>query len=183
MTILRYNSLKLAIPIEWKKYFTENERDVYTPLPPHNFDMAKTVWKENFSKKVYETLAEDSTLLTNKFQKWNKELNTEICNGIYQFGELHRNIYVVTNITKYRSFQYRLTQRAIVTNIHLQKWGLKTSPLCSFCNNVDETYVHLFVTCPKISEIWKEIARKLQNEYKITELCFEPKNNIFNQIW
>ena len=34
---------------------------------------------------------------------------------------------------------------------------LKESPLCSFCHSENETLMHIFVTCPNISQFWRDI--------------------------
>ena len=65
-----------------------------------------------------------------------------------------KDVYKVTNITKYRSFQYHLMFRALSTNIHLKHWGMRDNDLCSFCNLHRETLSHLFVMCPKVQPLW-----------------------------
>ena len=40
LTKLRYNSLKVSLPVDWKQYFTTTPRIAYFPIPPHNFDDA-----------------------------------------------------------------------------------------------------------------------------------------------
>ena len=68
-----------------------------------------------------------------------------------------KNIYKITNVPKLRSFQYRLLHCAIVTNVHLFKWKIKNTPLCSFCHEEDENISHLFYNCPEVMKIWKEV--------------------------
>ena len=36
---LRYNSLKSAIPKQWKQYFLETPPSCFLPIPPHNYDV------------------------------------------------------------------------------------------------------------------------------------------------
>ena len=38
LTTLRYNSLKTALPLEWKKYFMEQDKECFFPIPPHKYD-------------------------------------------------------------------------------------------------------------------------------------------------
>ena len=74
-------------------------------------------------------------------------MGSDFCDSICDYGKLHLDVYVVTNITKFRSFQYRLLQRGLVTNLQLAKWGIVSSELCSFCHQSVETLVHLFCDC------------------------------------
>ena len=39
----------------------------------------------------------------------------------------------------------------------LYKIGRKDNPLCSFCGNQPETFVHLFCDCDKVKPIWQEL--------------------------
>ena len=65
--------------------------------------------------------------------------------------------YSITNITKYRSFQFRLLHRAIITNVHLCKWGKVDDANGSFCKKEKETYSHLFLHCESIKPIWNKV--------------------------
>ena len=47
-------------------------------------------------------------MINNKYIKWVQELGSGFCEDVFKFGELHQDIYKVTNVAKYRSFQYRL---------------------------------------------------------------------------
>ena len=61
-----------------------------------------------------------------------------------------------TTVMKYRSFQYRLIMRAVITNVHLQRWGIIETDACTFCQAEVETYRHLFSECPAVQDIWQE---------------------------
>ena len=92
------------------------------------------------------------------------------------------DIYKVTNITKYRSFQYRLIQRGIVTNTHLSRWGIISSNLCSFCHSEQETLIHLFYSCTLIQELWDKVIRYLGQRFAIQTVIFTAKNVMLNRI-
>ena len=83
LTELRFNSLKVAIPKEWKDYFIENPKSTYYPLPPHNFDLLSTLYSKNLSKKVYEYIGSDFSLIHNKYVKWTQELGPSLCKDIF----------------------------------------------------------------------------------------------------
>ena len=184
LTVLRYNSLKTAIPKEWKNFFCSTPRIMYYPLPPHNFDMCTRDYTKAFSRTVYKFLAEDATLIHNKFMKWRQELGPDFCDGLQDFAKAHKEIYRITNVTKYRSFQYRLLERGIVTNIHLLKWNLKENDLCYYCQDSRETLIHLFVQCPLVASFWQQVRAFILEKFKIqgSEIMTSAENIILNRI-
>ena len=91
-------------------------------------------------------------VIHNKYIKWREELKQDFCQGLIGFSNEHARIYQVTNVAKYRSFQYRLLQRSLVTNIQLSKWGLADTDRCYFCNEERETISHMMVTCSVVLE-------------------------------
>ena len=178
---LRYNSLKTAIPKEWKDFFTQNTSQQYTPIPPHNYDIA-IISEENLSRKIYKFLAEDVMLIHNKYLQWMQDLGPYFCESLCEFGKAHMYIHKTTNITKYRSFQYRLLQRGLVTNIQLAKWHIKDNNMCSFCNSKKETLMHLFIECTETAALWTQVIAYINQRYSNKILTTEPENIILNTI-
>ena len=117
----------------------------------------------------------------NKYVKWCQDLGSDFCEGIRQFGDLHQDIYKVTNVPKYRSFQYRLLQRGLVTNVQLYKWGIISSELCFFCGEAEESVTHMLVYCTVVQCIWEEFESYIRQRFNITCEC-TPKNIILNRI-
>ena len=178
---LRYNSLKSAIPVETRKFFSEHFTSEYFPLAPHNYDTA-IVTGCKLSRKVYRFLSDDVMILHNKYMKWRIELGESLCDTILEFGKLHHNIFSITNMAKYRSFQYRLLQRSLVTNIQLHQWQIISSNLCSFCNLMKETVVHLLTQCDIVKELWQYVAAMLEKEYGFQNVKVNTKNILLNNI-
>ena len=121
-------------------------------------------------------------MIHNKYVKWNQDLGQEITDSIWNFGKLHTSFYRTTNVAKYRSFQYRLLQRGIVTNIQLSKWGILPSDLCTYCKLERESLIHLFCLCPKVLELWQQVSLYLQECYGYEDIEIIPKKIIINEI-
>ena len=181
LTNMRLNSIKSAIPREWKIFFCTYERATFFPLPPHNYDICLNTPK-GFSRTVYHSLQEDVILVHNKYVKWIKDLGPDFCEDICHYGKLHQQINQLTNITKYRSFQYRILQRGIVTNIQLSRWNVITSELCTFCGEQRETILHLFCHCPIVFRLWSELREYIWQEYNTREIEITPTTIILNRI-
>ena len=115
--------------------------------------------------------------------KWHHELQSELCENIYDFGRIHMNIYKVTNVTKYQSFQYRLLQRVLVTNIHMYKWNMIDNNLCTFCRNAPETSVHLFIHCRVVQDLWQKVFNFIsQNFILLDPMAISDADIIRNAI-
>ena len=121
LSTLRVNSLKSAIPKEWMEYFLVTPLETISPIPPHTYDMCVGVYQYGLSQKIYKFILEDVIIMSNKYIKWRLELGESFCETLIDYRDEHINIYRTTNVPKYRSFQYRLLQRALVTNIQLEK--------------------------------------------------------------
>ena len=164
LTYMQINTLRVALPKEWFDTFYELSHMVYLPGNPHNFDKYKS--KTGMSRIIYQAMMGDILLIHTKMVKWNQELHADW--DIFYFGQLHRDMRKFTNYTKMRDFQYRLLQRSLVTNILLEKWGIKSSAKCNFCDEEDETVLHLLLNCKKIKGIWENFVKHYQNAYSIS---------------
>ena len=181
LTPLRYNSLKTSIPSDWKTFFQNNHKLTYMPIAPHIYDRTQTEFCNSFSKRVYKYLGGDMLEIHNKYITWRQDLGSDYNEALYDFTRAHKAIYKLTNVPKFRSFQYRLLQRGLVTNIQLSKWGIKEDDLCSFCQQGRETYTHLFWECELVRKIWEQIERDIQSRYQIP-VVLNAQNVIFNTI-
>ena len=180
LTELRFNSLKMAIPREWRSFFMTNPKSTFMPLPPHNFDIM--VNGGLTSSKIYRLLSQDMLVIHNKYIKWYQEVGSDIFGSLYDFKEQHRTIYKVTNVPKYRSFQYRLLQRGLVTNISLYKWGLKCSDVCTFCKTESETITHLLWECGEVQKLWDHVKRWIIKKFGVLELSWNIGSVINNRV-
>ena len=151
--VMRLNSLKAAIPGEMVAYFSDFSPSCFLPIAPHNYDVEVYVYRTGLAKRAYKNLEEDVLLIHNKYIKWRQDLGQEFPYGIIEFGKLHLDIFRITNIPKYRSFQYRLLQRGLVTNVHLFKWQMRQDELCTFCRTEVESMVHLFFECKVVKSL------------------------------
>ena len=109
-------------------------------------------------------------------QKREQELGQEVL-----IAEYMQCVRKCTMITKFRSFQYRLLMRSIVTNSHLYRWGKRETNLCSFCEESKESLPHLFVLCKYVTPVW-EGGRKMcvVAGYEISD--FSVSNVLLNSI-
>ena len=176
LSVLSYNALISAIPRKYKLYFKENRANLKTDV---NFTFANMMSKrKDLSKTVYRSLLKVESMEALK-QRWRKDTcETLETDGFMQY---HREIYVITNVPKLRSFQYRMLHRAIITNVNLYRWGRRDDMLCTFCNQEPETYRHLFVMCTEIRNLWI-LAEEKMYKFDDEHITFNVERVLFNQL-
>ena len=54
-----------------------------------------------------------------------------------------------------KEFQYKLTNKILVTKPILHRIRKIENNLCSYCEQEPETILHLFVSCDKVKEFWQ----------------------------
>ena len=164
LTTLRYNTLKTALPTEWKNYFMEHHETQFLPMLPHNYDRCLT--QGNLSSTIYNHINGNHHLLINKLKKWTEELGEELWEDTSQYAASINSTNKITNVPKYRSFQYRTMHRALVTNIHLNMWNMTTTNMCQLCNTQKETTIHMLFECEKVYPLWLQLKAYILDTYQ-----------------
>ena len=67
--------------------------------------------------------------------------------------------------TTLRSFQYK-----ILNNKKLYTSGITNTALCSFCNTLEETPIHIFFDCIHVKCLWERLRTKFQNDFILLSL-------------
>ena len=94
-----------------------------------------------------------------------------------------KNVFVVTNVGKYRSFQYRLLHSAIVTNEYLKRCRIVNDNWCTFCDETTETIEHLLWQCYHVQTFWNNV-RQFINEIlpDLLQLHFSLYTIMMNKV-
>ena len=154
LSVMQYNSIASAI----KSMLCNSKCDDSPPLITEITDI------EHIPKEAYKRLTDVEKMPRKMTEKWQKLCNETI--SCEDLGALFINCRKVTNVGKYRSFQYRMLHNAIVTNIDLMHWKIKESDLCSFCQKERETVKHLFWECEKVRVLWNGIFKYIERNYE-----------------
>ena len=62
-----------------------------------------------------------------------------------------------------RSFKYKILNNVLFINKKLRTFGIKPSPLCSFCNLHNETSYNIFYECNCVKCLWPDLVQFFQN--------------------
>ena len=76
-----------------------------------------------------------------------------------------------------RKFHCKILNDVLYLNQQLFLFGLVTSKLCSFCNQVDETVIHVFAECSATKKVWKTLIHYFRNTLDLPEIS--PQSVIF----
>ena len=83
------------------------------------------------------------------------------------FSDVFCNLYLVTNDSKLKKFQYKLLHKALPTNTFLVKIGIKNSDICNFCKNASDSILHYIWLCPVVKLFWNRIKTWLEEFFDI----------------
>ena len=188
LTTMQCNTIRACIPKEWKTFFSELSETVYLPTPPNNYQKLSNI--KQVSRHIYKRINGDPSRGCSKIAKWNQEIGTTW--GREEFDSLCKDIKIWSNYTKIKDFQYRLLQRALITNIQLQKWKIKESNMCTFCQKHPETVKHLLMECVESKDLWSKFAEYCHTTYNkqlditysdiISNHFTNPKRHIINTL-
>ena len=155
INFLNYLTMEKAIPREWNRLLkiSNPARKTLTKLLKNKIPSCSAQ-----AFRIFEQRNKNPSHYCR--YKWEQELQNEILDTVW--SKIIINIDKLTLSSNLRAFQYRLVNRAIVTNIHLYKWKIKTSENCDFCANDREKYTHLFYDCPVVQKkIWLPMRKWL----------------------
>ena len=114
------------------------------------------------SKEIY------SILISNIVNKPTSNIYFE---KLFEYATLiYLSPRLATIDTTLRSFQYKILNNVLFLNKKLYTFGITNTALCSFCNAVEETPIHIFIDCVHVKCLWERLRMKLQNDFMLPSL-------------
>ena len=151
---MNYNSVKQSLPLSWCMEPSECA-DKPTSL------YGKMLTCANTSRFAYNLLIEDGWAVLKYLRRWQESgLDLEYI----EFEDAFNRLFLITKLTKFRDFQYRMLLGKLVTNADLYAWGTTECDRCTFCNNQSESLEHILWQCEYVREIRQLIV-------ELCELC------------
>ena len=155
-----------SIPVEWKSAIQQMS-DNTSPLSnmKHAFETSKQPVKL-FYKNVISSVT--ISLTNNKLiQKWKTDCSLD--DPLTTLQKAFNTSFRCTLDPLLRNFNFRFLHRISPTNSYLFKANLNNSPVCNFCNEDEQTIIHMYSTCRVTSTFWKEV------------LSWLKQNNVINR--
>ena len=92
-----------------------------------------------------------------------------------EFGFINKEVYKIFNKVKedikeikLKDFQFKVTNKILVTNSFLHKINKVDSNISEYCNHQPETIHHLLVECEITKRIWNELKTWLSANSSVT---------------
>ena len=145
-----------GIPASWKEetaLVKFQEVDIETFSLNLKLFSQKITFQNIKSKQIYDNLINELKNLYTLNVKDGQSIFVLSDNDLKETFNRPRS---TTLINKHREFQFRLLHGVIYTKEHLLKFGFVTNNLCSFCQQDTESYIHVFLNCVKVKQMWQE---------------------------
>ena len=103
------------------------------------------------------------------------------------FNKVIRSI----NEIRLKDFQYKVTNKILVTKSFLRKINKIGNNICEYCNLQPETIYHLYIECEIVRRFWNELRIWLSNnstviiefgEKQILFACQDKRNTLRNYL-
>jgi len=147
-----------AIPPEWK-LLLKNGDDVNQTDKTVSDDYVKDITCMS-SKSIYSALVKRVQIPPTAQSKFDSLYNIS---NILDWKNIYQLPGRVTLDTRTQAFQYKILNLILYTNSILHKMKLIPSPLCTFCEDHEETLEHLLVKCVYTKESWSATTSWLNN--------------------
>ena len=102
----------------------------------------------------------EQNLINKYLLRWQDQVDMpeleDYCKCFLQISKL-------SNIVKYRGFQYRLLLKKIFTNEILYEWKVVESPNCTWCSTKKESITHLLFNCQYAKFVWHSVENYLKH--------------------
>ena len=169
INVLEYNALKSCIPKSWKRKFLENDiaAEVKPIEPAIQINNTKKVISLITSKELYKTLILQKMKTPTAIESW---INLYPFMENYDWKEIYMIPFKYVREPYLQSFQYKIINRILNTNEKLEKWAIKPSNKCNFCQSIDTLEHHLY-QCQASKIIWGKVENWLFG-------CIEIKLNL-----
>ena len=157
--VLLYMGVVKMIP-NWVRVLISESKEDVEPLEEKLMRKnSKTIYRKLNNKVIERPVSEQ------KFQ-------TEYHINHDDFQNIYKLPFLVTIDSKTRAFQFKINHNIYYTNKKLNQIKYKESPLCSFCNDHDETLKHLFIDCTFVKPLWNSLQSLLNYTFTDEEKLF-----------
>ena len=139
------SSLRANVIKSWPaRALSANVNLVSWHLPMSLRALQKLIMQENQAKPV------------KVWQKWSLQLDNNL---VAQTWPSICNLRLQFTTVRLKVFHWKFINRAIYTNAKLHKFGKRGSSLCTFCQQEQETFSHIFWDCSLVKNLWEKVIQ------------------------
>ena len=132
-------------PPYWKYLITNSINHLEEVCQPKTLLLDKA-WPCN---AIYHDMIQDDSVCNQLANMWSTKLELPVTGDT--ICNYFRIIYTLTNITKYRNFQFHLLHNKIFCNNQLFYWKKSDTQQCDFCQKGKQDIIHFLCKCEAIT--------------------------------
>ena len=91
-------------------------------------------------------------------------------NTTLDWNKIYLSPHLATTDTTLHSFQYKILNSLLFLKKKLYTFERTNTALCSFCNAVEETPIHIFFDCIHVKSVWERLRMKFENDFILPSL-------------
>ena len=156
-----------AIPIAWRLIIKQSQTSQhlhssflgdkkYIELDETEIDLSKVTSKLLYNK--FKTKKQTPPSAQSKMKNKYPQL-------VVEWKKIYSLPLTVTVETKLREFQYKILKDIVYTNDKLFRFKMIESPLCTFCQEEDESLEHLLFHCTITKNFWLSFLSWINKTY------------------
>lgn len=158
----KFNFLMKHVPVEWLDDTPINNLHVHDVL------VDKLITSRKVPCYAYKILNREQRP-EKRYEYWKDNISIPLTSD---WEKVHNANFMCTIDTRLRSFYFKIFHNTIALNVFLHRIKRKDSPNCSFCEEEEESIIHLFCDCDKVFPIWGHLF----NVIKKNITSFNPTN-------
>jgi hypothetical protein len=158
---MTYNTLKDAIPYEWRKLLKTMKilpQTLHFKEQIHiNINKKPKILNKLTNKDIYWVLVKNIQVKPIIIEKYKKQLGIE--------EKKWKTIFTIPRVlrdTKIKAFQYKLLYKLTPCNYYLKQIKKSDTDICNWCTKVDDS-IHYFAECQKLNTFWSNFAKWFAN--------------------
>ena len=149
-TFLDFQTLIRRIPNTWKEILRENRILIVL----HRYNVKTNIYVQQLLKdkkgcrRMYDTMLSPKCFIhNNKWEQVGLNINE-------QTWKKYHSVIISLIEVKIKDFQYKITNKILVTKSFLYRINKTNDNLCEYCHQQPETIFHLFVECEEVKQFW-----------------------------
>ena len=91
-------------------------------------------------------------------------------NTTLDWNKIYLSPRLATTDTTLHSFQCKILNSLLFLKKKLYTFERTNTALCSFCNAVEETPIHIFFDCIHVKSVWERLRMKFENDFILPSL-------------
>ena len=161
-----------ALPKVWKNAIKADggKSRIFCDFTPHLIVKAKIYPMDKLSSKMIYSI-----LLASKFRPPSSQRTFLALLKVdsLPWNKIYTLPWTISIDSYSRIFQYKCLNNILFLNKSLFRMGITDTPLCSYCNQNEETMQHLFIECCVSKKLWSDIKTLFSNSITVPDLTLQ----------